>query len=468
MSLESATYLDDLVATNPEGSDLKSEGDDHIRLLKDVLQNTFPGMTAAVTFGTGVDLNKDVLAKTADYVVLDADKGKLIVVDATADNVVITLPTASANAGTVLFVKKTDATANTVTLDGEGSETIDSALTLVIDVQYIVEGVWCDGTEWHRLVLAAETSSAGYASLPDVKAINQSLVSGASPTFVTTNFTDATDKRLMTDAQETVLDSVETNADVTDFTNVQLAGAVMDSEVTNLTDVKTFDPADYATAAQGATADTALQSVAAADISDATADGIALVTSADANPFTDADESKLDGIAVGATVGGLTVVEQDATGGFTATNDNFTIVTANDASNVTLPASGSSQRLAIYNDSGANLSIVPAGADTINTVSSFTIAHRSGVELVIGVTDTNWLSDVKYRSDTGMLSALEAISGVDLSVTQGLAANAVQPGDLVSGQANNTLSANPLFWSGTEANYALLTPVSGTLYFTTA
>jgi len=248
MSLETATYLDDLVATNPEGSDLKSEGDDHIRLLKDVLQNTFPGVTAAVTFGTGVDLNKDVLAKTADYVVDDADRGKLIVVDATADDVVITLPTAAANAGTRLYVKKTDATANTVTLDGEGSETIDSALTLVIAEQYVVEGVWCDGTEWHRLITIAETSSTGYVSLPDVKAIDQSLVSGASPTFVTANFTDATDKRLMTDAQETVLDSVETNADVTDFDNVQLAGAVMDSEVTNLTDVKTFDPADYAAA----------------------------------------------------------------------------------------------------------------------------------------------------------------------------------------------------------------------------
>ncbi|MCP4091262.1 MAG: hypothetical protein GY746_15940 [Gammaproteobacteria bacterium] len=34
----------------------------------------------------------------------------------------------------------------------------------------------------------------------------------------------------------------------------------MDSEVTNLDDVKAFDTADYATAAQGALADSALQS----------------------------------------------------------------------------------------------------------------------------------------------------------------------------------------------------------------
>jgi hypothetical protein len=54
------------------------------------------------------------------------------------------------------------------------------------------------------------------------------------------------------------LDTVETNADVTDTTNVTAAGALMDSEVTNLAQVKAFDSTDYATAAQGTTADAAL------------------------------------------------------------------------------------------------------------------------------------------------------------------------------------------------------------------
>jgi hypothetical protein len=55
----------------------------------------------------------------------------------------------------------------------------------------------------------------------------------------------------------TKLDNVEANADVTDATNVTAAGALMDSEVTNLAQVKAFDTTDYATAAQGAKADTA-------------------------------------------------------------------------------------------------------------------------------------------------------------------------------------------------------------------
>ena len=56
----------------------------------------------------------------------------------------------------------------------------------------------------------------------------------------------------------TKLDGIEASADVTDTTNVTAAGALMDSEVTNLAQVKAFDSSDYATAAQGATADAAL------------------------------------------------------------------------------------------------------------------------------------------------------------------------------------------------------------------
>ena len=54
------------------------------------------------------------------------------------------------------------------------------------------------------------------------------------------------------------LDGIEASADVTDTANVTSAGALMDSEVTNLAQVKAFDSSDYATAAQGTTADAAL------------------------------------------------------------------------------------------------------------------------------------------------------------------------------------------------------------------
>lgn len=56
------------------------------------------------------------------------------------------------------------------------------------------------------------------------------------------------DTNAYTDAEKSKLAGIEAGADVTDAANVTAAGALMDSEVTNLADVKAFDPADYAPA----------------------------------------------------------------------------------------------------------------------------------------------------------------------------------------------------------------------------
>ena len=61
MGLEDLTgaskFIDDLVETNPVGAtDKKKEGDDHLRGVKNVLKNSFPSITGAVT-ATHSDLN---------------------------------------------------------------------------------------------------------------------------------------------------------------------------------------------------------------------------------------------------------------------------------------------------------------------------------------------------------------------------------------------------------------------------
>jgi hypothetical protein len=57
VALESATYISDLVATNPVGAtDTKATLDDHIRLVKSTLQATFPNVAGAVT-PTHTELN---------------------------------------------------------------------------------------------------------------------------------------------------------------------------------------------------------------------------------------------------------------------------------------------------------------------------------------------------------------------------------------------------------------------------
>lgn len=44
MGLEAATYIDDLVITNPVAGDNVSQGDDHLRLIKNVVKATLPGL----------------------------------------------------------------------------------------------------------------------------------------------------------------------------------------------------------------------------------------------------------------------------------------------------------------------------------------------------------------------------------------------------------------------------------------
>ncbi len=56
MALETASYINQLVPANPSGADRVHQGDDHIRMLKAVLKNTFPNLTGPVTL-TQAQLN---------------------------------------------------------------------------------------------------------------------------------------------------------------------------------------------------------------------------------------------------------------------------------------------------------------------------------------------------------------------------------------------------------------------------
>lgn len=56
MGLESVTYINDLVTSNPSGSDPRNQGDDHIRNIKSAIKSTFANISAAVTV-TATELN---------------------------------------------------------------------------------------------------------------------------------------------------------------------------------------------------------------------------------------------------------------------------------------------------------------------------------------------------------------------------------------------------------------------------
>jgi hypothetical protein len=71
----------------------------------------------------------------------------LVQVDTSAGNVTLTLPPALAVRGFEIKIKKMTA-ANTVTVDGDGAETIDGAATLAWTTQYQSFTLVSDGTGW--------------------------------------------------------------------------------------------------------------------------------------------------------------------------------------------------------------------------------------------------------------------------------------------------------------------------------
>lgn len=83
---------------------------------------------------------------TADYT---APLGvSFIPVDASSGAVTVTLPAVDESSGRRITVKKIDNSANTVTVDGNGSETIDDATTQIITTQYDSICVMSDLSEW--------------------------------------------------------------------------------------------------------------------------------------------------------------------------------------------------------------------------------------------------------------------------------------------------------------------------------
>mgnify|MGYP003634312191 CR=1 FL=1 len=93
MGVETATYISQLSATNPLGTDPISEGDDQIRLVKSVLQAQFTSLGAAAVTATAAEVNliDGYTGTTAELNTLDvttqgtSEASKVLTADASGD-----------------------------------------------------------------------------------------------------------------------------------------------------------------------------------------------------------------------------------------------------------------------------------------------------------------------------------------------------------------------------------------------
>ena len=93
MGVETATFISQLSATNPLATDPISEGDDQIRLVKEVLQAQFTSLTAAAVTASAAELNliDGYTGTTAELNTLDvttqgtSEVSKVLTADASGD-----------------------------------------------------------------------------------------------------------------------------------------------------------------------------------------------------------------------------------------------------------------------------------------------------------------------------------------------------------------------------------------------
>ena len=94
--------------------------------------------------------NKEIWQVTtvssSPYNVTDMDR--TIIVDTSGDDITVNMPAASSNNGRIIVIKKTSAL-NTLTVDGDSSDLVDGAATLLMTALNAMKYLQCDGTEWH-------------------------------------------------------------------------------------------------------------------------------------------------------------------------------------------------------------------------------------------------------------------------------------------------------------------------------
>ena len=91
----------------------------------------------------------DVEGVSANYTVLTTDAGKIIRADATSAAIEITLPNLGASdEGFQVEIRKSDSTANVVTVSPDGADTINGGASRELDSQYEAVMLLWTGAEW--------------------------------------------------------------------------------------------------------------------------------------------------------------------------------------------------------------------------------------------------------------------------------------------------------------------------------
>jgi len=154
MGLESASYLNDLTTTNPTTTDPRSEGDNHIRMLKTVLKATFPGMAGAAWRRILKSSGPVTPAVTENMTVLECTA---------AFNVTPATGTLGNGWMAIVWANGAD-----VTIDPNSTEVVNGQTTLTVPDgnAVLLVSTGTASAEFLALGVPVPTSAAGFSTIP--------------------------------------------------------------------------------------------------------------------------------------------------------------------------------------------------------------------------------------------------------------------------------------------------------------
>lgn len=310
---------------------------------------------------------------TGNYTVKGSED--IILADATAGAITVTLPDATANKNLAIYVKKTDSGGNAVTVATSLSQTIDGASTVSLAAQYATTTLVSDGANWIvKTVSASGTFTGGTIT-------GATTVSLASATALVVGPNGTTNPTFQ----------VDTNT-ASAATGIKITGAAAGGKValavisSGTNEDLTIDSKGSGNIRMGTGSTGSVAIARPASVSIANANALAVGANGTTNPVLKVDSataSQATGISItGAAAAGGVAVAVISSG----TNENLTInakgtgvITVQSA--IAVPAGGSAAasflmsstaNLGIYFGSGAPTVTAAQGSVYIRTDGSST------------------------------------------------------------------------------------------------
>jgi len=164
MALENGTYVNSLVTSNPASTDGIAQADDHIRLIKSTIKNTFPNLTGAVTV-TQADLNNttSIPSSLTDLGITDGSANQVLQTDGSGNFSFFTLPAGTTD--TNYYVNGGYISGTTLTLSRQGLGNVS------------ISGLPASVTNTSQLTNDSGFITAANVSVPDTLGVNQSYSS---------------------------------------------------------------------------------------------------------------------------------------------------------------------------------------------------------------------------------------------------------------------------------------------------